>query len=84
MKFKMLGFQDQEATVKLGNEERSVRFWYVSTGGSRWTLASPSTKLQRITSSSKSNILNHLLRKDDCFVVFRFFIQYDRFPNYLH
>jgi len=30
-----LGFQDQEDGTKLGNEQRSVRFWYVSSGGSR-------------------------------------------------
>jgi len=30
-----LGFQDQEDGKKIGNEERSVRFRYVSTGGSR-------------------------------------------------
>ena len=32
---KKQGFQDQEDSMKLGNEERNVRVWYVSTAGSR-------------------------------------------------
>jgi len=34
--FKKVGFQHREGWMKLGPEERSVRFWYVSTGGPGW------------------------------------------------
>src|SRR5690606_3408900 len=48
------GFQDQEDGTILETEERSVRYWYVSTGGFGSVPYSPSIKLQRNTSSSKS------------------------------
>ena len=54
-RFKMIGFQDQEDGSRLVSEERSVRYWYVSTTAHLSVTYSTSTKLQRITSSSKSS-----------------------------
>ncbi|WP_213513291.1 hypothetical protein [Paenibacillus montaniterrae] len=56
MKFKKLGFQDQEDWTLVENEERSVGTCYVSTAVFASVQDSTSTKLQRQSSSSKSSL----------------------------
>gem|GEM_PF-960800 len=60
IRFKTLGFQDQEAWTLVENEQRSVRIRYVSSGIFASVQDSTPNKLQRITSSSKSCVLSYL------------------------
>jgi len=50
MRVQNYGVQDQEDGTILESEERSVRFWYVSTGAFGSVPYSTSTTLQRVAS----------------------------------